>query len=73
MTYKEIARKFYKKLKLVIAPTLRYSQYIYEDILNENCKANCIWLDLGCGHNLLPPWRYEQEKQLVNKARVLIG
>lgn len=73
MTYKIITRKFYKYLRLIIAPTLRYSQYIYEDILNENCKPDCVWLDLGCGHHLLPPWRYEQEKLLVNKPRLFIG
>lgn len=73
MTYKQINRKLYKCLKSVIVPTLQYSQDIYEDTLLKNCKYDCVWLDLGCGHNLLSPWRYEQEKLLVNKSRVLIG
>jgi ubiquinone/menaquinone biosynthesis C-methylase UbiE len=30
-------------------------------------------MDLGCGHNLLPAWRAEQERRLVARARRLTG
>ena len=73
MTYRKITKKIYKKARTIITPTLRYSQNIYEDILNKYCEDGCVWLDLGCGHNLLPPWRYEQEKILLNKPKTFIG
>ena len=28
-----------------------------------------MWLDLGCGHQLLPPWRYEEEKKLSKSEK----
>lgn len=63
----------YWKLQSIIAPTLRYSQSIYEDVLIEHCKDNYRWLDLGCGHHLLPAWRLEQEKILIEKAKLVVG
>ena len=31
------------------------------------------WLDLGCGHQLLPSWRLEQERSITKKVSCLIG
>ena len=66
------------KLKDLIAPKLRYSQDEYEEVLNsiigghEN-PSNLRWLDLGCGHHILPPWKHEAEKVLVNKVGSVVG
>jgi ubiquinone/menaquinone biosynthesis C-methylase UbiE len=65
--------KIYWKLQSIITPGLKYSQSIYEEVLNENCAGSSRWLDLGCGHHLLPPWRLEQEKELTCKAEVIVG
>jgi len=65
--------KIYWKLQSLIVPTLKYAQTIYEDVLNENCRAGYIWLDLGCGHHLLPPWRLEQEMKLIGKSKLIMG
>jgi ubiquinone/menaquinone biosynthesis C-methylase UbiE len=65
--------KIYWKLQSFIAPTLKYSQTIYEEVLNETCDTAYIWLDLGCGHHLLPPWRNEQEKEIIRKSKLIIG
>jgi SAM-dependent methyltransferase len=65
--------KIYWKLESRIVPTLKYSQTIYEEVLNENSRGSPIWLDVGCGHNLLPPWRLEQERQLIEKQRLVVG
>ncbi|MFQ5752951.1 MAG: class I SAM-dependent methyltransferase [bacterium] len=73
MGYRDICYQIYWKLESKIAPTLKYSQAIYESVLNEYIHENCKWLDLGCGHNLLPPWRYEQERQLVGRTNYLVG
>lgn len=69
----QILYSIYKKLQSIIAPGLKYSQSIYEEVLNEYCDNSVKWLDLGCGHHLLPPWRLEQEKLLISKANSVFG
>ncbi len=73
MKIRDVFYKFYGKCLSVIAPTLKYSQTIYEDVLKENINKNCNWLDLGCGHSILPSWRYNQETELVKNAKFLVG
>ena len=63
----------YRKLQSFIAPGLRYSQSIYEDVLDEHCEHVDKWLDLGCGHHLLPPWRIEEETVLIGNANLVVG
>jgi len=71
---REIFHKIYWKLQSIIAPGLKYSQTIYEDVLNAYSKKSFKWLDLGCGHQLLPSWRFEQEIKLINsKEKLIIG
>lgn len=71
---RDIFFKIYWKLQSIIAPGLKYSQTIYEDVLREHCGESFSWLDLGCGHQLLPPWRFEQEKNLINrKGKLIVG
>lgn len=65
--------KIYWGIQSVIAPTLKYSQYLYEDILKSYVNPNIKWLDLGCGHKILPHWRLEQEKQLVRNCKMIVG
>jgi len=64
--------KIYLKLQSIIAPNLQYSQNIYEDVLHEYSEKSVMWLDLGCGHQLLSPWRLEQEKKMINSEEKLI-
>jgi ubiquinone/menaquinone biosynthesis C-methylase UbiE len=73
MSVRDVCFKFYWKCQSVIAPTLKYSQTIYEDVLKENMNKNYNWLDLGCGLHILPPWRYNQETELVQNAKILVG
>ena len=73
MSYSKWARKIYKRLRLVIVPELVYSQILYEEILNHYCVPGLNWLDLGCGHNLLPSWRKKQEYELIKKTNLFIG
>ena len=65
--------RIYWRLRKAIAPTLKYSQYLYEDVLKGYVKPNVIWLDLGCGHQILPSWRAEQEKKLVSTCAIVVG
>jgi ubiquinone/menaquinone biosynthesis C-methylase UbiE len=57
----------------VIVPSLKYSQLLYEEVLFEHSKGKKTWLDLGCGRELLPSWRREQEDELVGRPRMLVG
>jgi 2-polyprenyl-3-methyl-5-hydroxy-6-metoxy-1,4-benzoquinol methylase len=73
---REVFFKIYWKLQSIIAPGLTYSQAIYEDVLNLYSEKSSRWLDLGCGHQLLPSWRFEQEKKLINNTdaeKLIIG
>jgi len=64
---------FYRRVQPVIAPGIQYSQAHYEQALNVHVSQGQDWMDLGCGHCLLPSWRAEQEQQLVARAKTLTG
>lgn len=63
----------YSFLQEKFIPQLRYSQSHYEDVLNSQITSQFDWLDIGCGHQLLPLWRLEQEKILIGRANSIIG
>lgn len=73
MNYWDFCYKIYWKLQSVIAPSLTYSQTIYESVLRECIHRDHKWLDLGCGHQLLPPWRLEQEKGITQSTKEIVG
>ena len=57
----------------LIVPSLKYSQCIYEDVLDAHVRSDVRWLDLGCGHQILPTWRFEQEKRLIETCAMVVG
>jgi SAM-dependent methyltransferase len=63
----------YEALKARIAPGLRFNQQIYEEVLTAQVKASTVWLDAGCGRHLLPPWREDQERSLIQRAGIVVG
>ena len=63
----------YFKLKAVLAPRLRFNQVIYEEALTEHVRPGTVWLDAGCGRRILPPWRGDAERTLVNTCKVALG
>jgi ubiquinone/menaquinone biosynthesis C-methylase UbiE len=65
--------RIYGWLRDRIAPGLRYSQYFYERRLETLLRADVDWLDLGCGHHILPLWRGEAERALVERCRTVTG
>ena len=73
MSTRERLQNTYGFLKRTIVPKLRYSQSVYEDVLGSDIPSKARWLDVGCGHHLLPTWRLEQEKELFQKADMVIG
>jgi len=68
-----MSRKHYGWLKRAIAPKLRFNQEIYEAFLSQHVSEQTAWLDAGCGKHVLPTWREDAERTLVNRARLVIG
>jgi SAM-dependent methyltransferase len=64
---------FYRRARNGIAPGLCYSQEVYERVLEEYVADGAVWLDLGCGHQVLPPWRAAEERRLVGRCRAVVG
>lgn len=56
-----------------ITPGLRYSQDVFEDRLRPLVSGAETWLDLGCGHRLLPEWREAAERELIGSAPFVVG
>ncbi len=73
MKSRERLQNVYGLLKRAIVPGLKYSQTVYEDVLNAVIPQRAVWLDVGCGHHMLPPWRLEQERELTGRAEKLVG
>ena len=65
--------KLYWKMRDIIAPELTHSQHLYEDVLKQHVSRDTTWLDLGCGHQVLPFWREEQERNLVGNCGTIVG
>ncbi len=68
--------KLYGKAERLIAPGLRNSQYLYEEILQAHVPRGGRWLELGCGHQILPQWMRgsrEREALLVRRAQLTVG
>jgi ubiquinone/menaquinone biosynthesis C-methylase UbiE len=73
MSIDSLCWKFYWNVQKKIVPSLQYSQTIYEDLLFNSVSENEIWLDLGCGHHLLPSWRTAAEKNLSRIPEFIAG
>ncbi|MES2177454.1 MAG: class I SAM-dependent methyltransferase [Gemmatimonadota bacterium] len=56
-----------------LVPELRYSQDHFEGFLRDRTRGVQTWLDLGCGHQLLPDWRLEAEREMVTQVPVVVG
>ena len=72
----EARRRFfnwYHRIQRHLVPGLRYAQELFEDELATAVAPGCVWLDVGCGHQLLPSWRLDQEQALVARAAVVVG
>jgi len=68
--------KFYEATRDLIIPGLRNSQFAYLEVLKKYVREDCRWLDLGCGHQLLPEWLPDAEAdtlELKNRAKIVAG
>lgn len=63
----------YWTIRRLIAPSLKYSQYTYEAILKRYVNPSVDWIEMGCGHSVLPSWRQMEEQQLIKNCRTIFG
>ena len=73
MGYTKAMYSIYFRLQKLIAPSLKYSQDLYKDTLISYIKKDSVWLELGCGHQILPVWYLKEEKELVKKCKRIVG
>lgn len=75
MTFLQFCFRFYNVAAKVLTPGLRNSQYDYLDRI-EAAIPGTRWLDLGCGHQLVPDWMRDastKSERLVRSARLAAG
>src|SRR5438270_13423859 len=75
-TYRQLRNtlfQFYFFWQRHIVPALRDSQYVYIDRLVATVNETSVWLDLGCGHRIVPAWTNFDERTLSTKARFVVG
>jgi SAM-dependent methyltransferase len=66
----------YSKLQQMLVPGLRNSQWVYKESLQSHVSPAVCWLDLGCGHQLLPEWMpfWEREQStMLQQPRIVVG
>jgi SAM-dependent methyltransferase len=63
----------YSVMQRAIAPGLKYAQRSYEDVLDRSVRPGAVWLDLGCGHAVLPEWRGDSERRIVERCARVVG
>jgi SAM-dependent methyltransferase len=54
--YDRLNDRVYWKVRSVLAPEIRNSQYAYSERLRSALEGSGRWLDIGCGHAFLPSW-----------------
>ena len=73
MNIRRISYSIYSSARKIIVPNLAHSQALYEKVLESHVTATTRWLDLGCGHQILPSWRLDAEKNLAKGCDSVVG
>ena len=73
MSMRDRLYSFYWRLEKKIVPGHTSSQNIYARELKQFLPRQPVWLDLGCGHQLLPNWLAAEEAELLRSSRQLVG
>lgn len=69
-------------MSLAVAPgvpsasPVRNSNWVYREALETYVTPGSRWLDLGCGHQLLPSWMHDGDdasRRLVARSRMVVG
>jgi len=73
---RERRHRIFEKLAAFVVPGLENSLYKYKRILDEVIQRECEWLDLGCGHDIIPPWvasSIEWQSAKVGMSKFIVG
>ena len=62
--YDRLNDHVYWRARSWLAPEVRNSQYAYAERLRSALEGGGRWLDIGCGHQFLPPWMRGHEGRL---------
>ena len=68
--------KFYNWLKEFMVPGLRNAQFSYRDLLKTSIMPQTRWLDLGCGHQILPAWMPQSDgdqAEMIRRCELIVG
>lgn len=71
--FAKLSYGIYRRLAAVIAPAAAPTQHAYRAWLEEALFRGCDWLDLGCGHQILPEWVRADEPGIVALCRRAVG
>ena len=73
MQLRESSYRVYGRLKRAVAPELKHAQDVYTERLGAFVNDSVGWLDLGCGHQVLPDWHREEERRYTASCRMIVG
>jgi ubiquinone/menaquinone biosynthesis C-methylase UbiE len=73
MDYRAKIYSLSARFQHAITPGLPYSQTVFEQRLAEFARNAKRWLDLGCGHRMLPEWRGDAERAITREVEFLVG
>ena len=73
MRVRDACQRFYWTLRRRITPRLMHSQDTYAEVLRRHVHPAVAWLDVGCGHQILPDWHADDEKWLAGGCRMVVG
>jgi SAM-dependent methyltransferase len=71
--YRRWADRTYWRLVAQIAPGLLNSHHAYGRALVAEASRASHWLDLGCGHDFLPPFVHQDPLRAAPANRVIVG
>jgi ubiquinone/menaquinone biosynthesis C-methylase UbiE len=73
MSLRQRLYSIYQAFQRRMTPGLQFSQYLYQEVLERAVQPTTAWLDVGCGHQILPAWRFEQEQALIARVQQVVG
>lgn len=63
-TLRKWSNGLYWRLGAVVVPGLENSQFPYARLLRATLAERGRWLDVGCGHDVFPPWFPQRHRQI---------
>jgi ubiquinone/menaquinone biosynthesis C-methylase UbiE len=68
-----LSYRIYDALARRIVPGHTHTQRVYLEWLNSLLTPGLKWLDLGCGHQILPDWVGADEPEMVGRCDHAVG